>query len=723
MTIDPISQAVITNLIKLAIEFGWKQAGNQIDKKLHQQVGNAMEEYVRTYEKRHCTLKYDCLRMDNSLTLEDIYTDVQVLNTRESRRFESPEALKELFLETGRGFVFEKTTRQEGIAVANLEPRLMVLGSPGIGKSTFLRKVGLEALKWQTARFRHELIPVFIELKQFGDRHSDIEKLIVEEFETCGFPNAETFTQNLLQAGKLLILLDGLDEVPTAHVDRAIEQIGKLVDRYDKNRFIASCRIAAYKGGFLRFKDVTMADFSDSQIETFVRQWFRREPKIADQYWELLNSSDYKAVKELGQTPLLLTLLCAVYDESQSLPKQRAALYGEALEVWLKKWAAERRVHRDPIYQELNLQLEQVLLSEIAYQSFAEDQLFFSKRELTDQIRAFLVNNLNAPKHLDAEAALYAIQVQQGILVERARDTFSFSHLTFQEYLTAQYIVDEQQIETLVANHLTDSRWREVFFLISGLMRNADALLTLMESEAQKLIHTEKLKALLKWTSDVTTGSLDDFKPAAKRVVAPFYARSSDDFKPAAKRTVALFYACARAYVLDHVLDRTYDRTRVLDRAYDRARVLTRVLDRDCARDFALALDRALALARTLACGRNLTRALALACVRAHDLAEIFTSVDCQALVNQLEAMREPGLSNDAPLEEQRAFADRLQQTWHNALHLDSEWLELSKEEADTIENYLYANELMVRCKEAALRVSPQVWNAIESRMLTVQDE
>lgn len=305
MTFDPVTiltTEALKKLTTLILDTVWKQSGQAIDKQSQNQVGDAMRKYVATYEKRHCSLKYDCLRMDNSLSLEEIYTNVQVLNTRESRRFETPEALKELFLETGRGFTFEKTTRQEGIAVANLEPRLMVLGSPGIGKSTFLRKVGLEALKWETARYRHELIPVFIELKLFGDEHEDIEKLIAEEFKTCGFPNAEVLTQKLLEAGKLLILLDGLDEVPTDYVDRAIVQIGKLVDRYDKNRFIASCRIAAYKGGFPRFKDVTMANFSDSQIETFVQQWFRREPKVADQYWQLLNSAEYKAVKELGQT-------------------------------------------------------------------------------------------------------------------------------------------------------------------------------------------------------------------------------------------------------------------------------------------------------------------------------------------------------------------------------------------------------------------------------------
>ena len=690
-----LTTEALKKITTLLIETVWKQSGQAIDNKTKQQVGEAMQEYVATYEKRHCSLKYDCLRMDNSLKLEDIYTDVQVLDDRESRRFESPEALRELFLETGRGFTFEKTTRKEGIAVANLEPRLMVLGSPGIGKSTFLRKVGLEALKWETARYRHELIPVFVELKLFGDRHSDIEKLIVEEFQTCGFPNAEVFTQRLLEAGKLLILLDGLDEVPTEFVDRAIEQIGRLVDRYDKNHFIASCRIAAYKGGFPRFKDVTMANFSDKQMETFVRQWFRREPTIADQYWELLNSSEYKSVKELGQTPLLLTLLCAVYDESQSLPKQKSSLYGEALEVWLKKWAAERRVHRDPIYQELNLQLEQVLLSEIAYQSFAEDQLFFSKRELTEQIRAFLINNLNAPKHLDAEAALYAIQVQQGILVERARDTYSFSHLTFQEYLTAQYIVDEQQLESLVTDHLTDQRWREVFFLVSGLMRNADGFLNLMESEAQKLIHTEKLTALIQWAAHQTTGSIGDFKPAAKKVVALFYARILD-------------LALARESYVHPDTDHAVFPDFYLDLEFDFA--LVRALD--CALNCALvhALDFSLSLDLSLYLTRDLS------------LARTFRSVDFQDLISELEEMTDSIPSYSAPLAVRRSFEDRIRQAWYNALHINPEWLELSKEERRSLEYYLYINELMIRCKEAALRVSPQVWNAIESRMLTVSD-
>jgi hypothetical protein len=550
------------------------------------------------------------------------------------------------------------------------------------------------------------VIPVFVELKRFDSSQTQIEKFIAQEFEICGFPNAEVFTQRLLKAGKLLILLDGLDEVSIEHVDRAIEQIGNLVDRYDQNRFIASCRIAAYKGGFPRFKDVTMASFDDSQMETFVCRWFRRNPKDADECWELLNSADYTAAKELGKTPLLLTLLCAVYNESQNLPKQRAALYGEALEVWLRKWAAEKRIRQGEIYRELSLELEKLLLSEIAYRSFAEDQLFFSKRELTTQIREFLMSNLNAPKHLDAEAVLNAIQVQQGILVERARDAYSFSHLTFQEYLTAQYIVDERQLSTFVTQHLTDRRWREVFILVSGLMRGADELLELVEREAQRMINTEKLKALTAWTNKVTAESEGDFKPVAKRVIALFYAL---DFA----RTLARTLARALARDLD------LSSARNLTRDYDRARIVSH------ARDLAYALDRACTLAYALAPARTLNAGaltLAPALARILDEAKIFNSVNFTALIAQLKAMETQVPSDDELLEVRRAFAERTCQTWYNAFHLNPEWIELSKEEQRSLENYIYVNELMIHCKEAALRVSPQVWEGIESRMLTVRE-
>jgi predicted NACHT family NTPase len=138
----------------------------------------------------------------------------------------------------------------------------------------------------------------------------------------------------------LLILLDGLDEVPTKNLNEAIAQIQNFVDQYDKNRFIASCRTAAYRSGFRRFSDVAMADFDDTQIEQFIGNWFQSEADkqagTAQKCWEILQKPEYKAAKELAQTPLLLTFLCLVYDRSQSFPDNRSVLYRKALRILLE---------------------------------------------------------------------------------------------------------------------------------------------------------------------------------------------------------------------------------------------------------------------------------------------------------------------------------------------------------------------------------------------------
>jgi predicted NACHT family NTPase len=139
-----------------------------------------------------------------------------------------------------------------------------------VGKSTFLRKVGLEALRTlgrrdfagkdpgnllvpQAIFYEHPCIPVMLELRQFDKPDVSIKAVIAEELETCGFPHPGDLTDLFLKNGKLLMLLDGLDEVPTATLDHVLKEIRGLVDRYSDNRYIASCRVAAYTfGGFTR---------------------------------------------------------------------------------------------------------------------------------------------------------------------------------------------------------------------------------------------------------------------------------------------------------------------------------------------------------------------------------------------------------------------------------------------------------------------------------------
>lgn len=138
-----------------------------------------------------------------------------------------------------------------------------------------------------------------------------------------------------------------------------------------------------------------------------------------------------------------------------------------------------------------------------------------SRRDIQDHISEF------SHDYYTNHLVLKAIEAQHGLFIERAQGIYSFSHLTFQEYLTAQYIIDHQQVETLVAERLTGKRWQEVFLLVADLMgKSAGDLLLLMQKEAQKYINTPKLQELLRWADEVTSRSAGDVKPVGKRALA-----------------------------------------------------------------------------------------------------------------------------------------------------------------------------------------------------------
>ncbi|QZZ20761.1 NACHT domain-containing protein [Leptothermofonsia sichuanensis E412] len=680
------------------------------DEDPRQLLDRAAEQYAQRYANRHGILKV--LGMREPVSLESVYTSVQFLDGDSINPYDSIEELEKAFRERPEpSFQLRNSKKQDGLKVANKQPYLMVLGGPGAGKSTFLRKMGLEALKGRSGGYLHESIPVLIELKSFNTEKIDIAAAIAQEFRICGFPSSEQTTLKLLEQGMLLLLLDGLDEVPSRNLDTAIHQIQDFVDQYDRNRFITSCRIAAYHHNFKRFTDVAMADFSHTQIKQFIFNWFHSEIDLqantAQRCWQLLQKPENRTARELAQTPLLLTLLCLVYDKKQQFPQNRSVLYSRALRVLMEEWAAEKRIFQEEIYQGLSTELEEVLLSEIAYQGFEANRLFFQKKEVVNQIKYFLADNLNAPRHLDGESILEAIAIQQGILVERAQDVYSFSHLTLQEYLTAQYIDDHQIIRKLVTEHLTHERWQEVFLLVAGLMKGgADSLLLAMEAQAKTFITTPKLQALLNWATGVTSDSDSNLTPATRRSTALFLALVNDAtfnlvhlLHPDLAQTLKLAGTLANTRIAGFTTN--------LDKTPARAAIPTRAL--------AIALTHSRA---TRPVGQVFNQALVETFIKKLTTFQIFKESNFQVLVSRLQALKEEAPDIRQPASVHQEFYHRVYQIWFNTLKLDPAWINLSTEELRKLECYFYANWLMIRCRQAAVRVSSQTWTGIEARIL-----
>jgi predicted NACHT family NTPase len=441
--------------------------------------------------------KMQLLDISQPVDIENLYVDVNILEEITGYLWKELSDLvpgfnpaADDFDRLGLGKVCQQ--RVSGLKAVKEHYRLMVLGKPGAGKTTFLKHIAIECNKGE---FQSNQIPIFIPLKIFAEdaRGADdfgLLQYIHQEFASCGI-GEQSVTEEVLSNGRGLILLDGLDEVPEKYSHKVVTQIRSFAHNYFKNQFIITCRIAAFKYRFKDegFTDVEVADFNYEQIEKFAKNWFVAFAKdnrekglaLAAEFIKKLNCPENQQIRELAVTPILLNLTCLVFQAKGDFPSKRSKLYEQGLDILLTRWAEAKGIQRDEVYRDLNVIHKKKLLSQVAAITFERGDYFFEQDKIQRYIADYLRTLPNAitdqvTLQRDSEVVLKSIEAQHGLLVERARGIYSFSHLTFQEYFTAKYFVessDSQALENL-SSHITEKRWREVFLLTTEMLPNAE---------------------------------------------------------------------------------------------------------------------------------------------------------------------------------------------------------------------------------------------------------
>ena len=267
------------------------------------------------------------LRVNHPVPVTDIYVDLNILK-RVSSDFSFSAWGKESefdwrsFDRLGLGQVEQE--RVPAIEKIRDYRKLMVLGKPGAGKSTLLKSIASKCIKpndnQPDERWLQDYIPVFITLERFARKSAEEEKFsirdaIQRQFDHWGMAEA---AEPILKQGRLLILMDGLDQVPTPHSESVIWKIRYFCEEdYAANRFIITCRTQSLKSRFEGFTEVEIADFTPKQVKRFIKNWFAvvvgnaEAAELAERLIGQLQQN--KPVAELAVTPILLNLTCSVF--------------------------------------------------------------------------------------------------------------------------------------------------------------------------------------------------------------------------------------------------------------------------------------------------------------------------------------------------------------------------------------------------------------------------
>ncbi|MBV8213983.1 MAG: NACHT domain-containing protein, partial [Verrucomicrobia bacterium] len=332
--------------------------------------------------------------------LRETSTDVSL-----EKLFVEPSVAREHLLPDALEVVMPEVTPLSTALAQN--PRLILLGDPGSGKSTALNWICVSLSRGGESILAQQLggplVPVpfvlrelglgqeFVEVRDRAKRWDQLLQLFLarpvashlsqERYKHKRFE--ESILGRMLSSGQALLLLDGIDEIGSLEVRTALrEAVIEGMRRYPRCRWMLTSRIVGYED--VRFDRAVLAapsvadlpqpslredrdpildtmerfyiaPFNDAQIQQFAALWWRvheRNPYLANvrpaEFLEAVKQT--QGVRSLARIPHLLTMVALIYRSRAELPDGRALLYSFIADAYLGTLDKERRLeHLRPI--------------------------------------------------------------------------------------------------------------------------------------------------------------------------------------------------------------------------------------------------------------------------------------------------------------------------------------------------------------------------------------
>ncbi len=388
--------------------------------------------------------------------------------------------------------------------------RLAIVGGPGCGKTTLLAYLTLTYTHDQATKrlkLKERRLPILVPLRLLKTvLASDDDKAPVTlpqyldaRYRELGRKPPPGFFDGRLQAGECLVLLDGLDEVADEWERRQMaEWVDRLVSTYPRNRYIVTSRPAGYDSAPLEndFSRYEVLDFEMAEVEQFVRNWYlavetatggdtpKARRDAAQRAAELAAAIRASAgIRRLVVNPLLLSIVALVHRYRAHLPDRRVDLYNECVEVLLEHWEAAKglvgpstlRLGSGRALLRAGALLpaqKRAVLQSLALAMHKVEVRQLPRVEVEQLIAAYLPQvGGGQAKTDDVTLFLKEVRERSGLLVEQEVGTYAFSHLTFQEYLTACEIAgsEDEAERAFLVDKATAEWWREVLLLYAGM--------------------------------------------------------------------------------------------------------------------------------------------------------------------------------------------------------------------------------------------------------------